>query len=125
MAVEALSQGYSGPVLISGVNPDVKLKDIAPDLAYDVAKQIELDTAALTTRQNVDNTATWAARHKLHTVGVITSTYHAARVRLFFKRRAPQLEITIIPVQPNEAGLLALLREYHKLLAAPLVAQAN
>jgi uncharacterized SAM-binding protein YcdF (DUF218 family) len=125
MAVEALNQGYSGPVLVSGVNPGVTLREIAPDLAYDVAGQIELDTAALTTRQNVANTVAWAARHHLRTVGVITSTYHAARVRLLFAWRAPRLQVAIIPVQPNEAGLRALLREYNKLLASPVLAEAN
>jgi uncharacterized SAM-binding protein YcdF (DUF218 family) len=125
LAVEALSQGYSGPVLISGVDPKVKLRQLAPDLADDVARQIELDTAALTTVQNVDNTAAWAARHGIHDVGIITSTYHAARVRLLFWRRAPQLRISIVAVQPNQAGLVAMLHEYDKLLAAPVIAQAD
>ncbi|HEX2859841.1 MAG TPA: YdcF family protein [Alphaproteobacteria bacterium] len=121
MAIEALEQGYSGPVLISGVNPDVKLNDLAPDLAADVQAQIELDRKALTTRENVDNTAAWAAENDLKDVGVITSTYHALRVRLLFAWRAPQLQVVIVPVQPNEAGLGALWREYHKLLAVPFL----
>lgn len=125
LAIDALEQGYSGPVLISGVAPEVKLHELAPDLPYDVAKQIELDTAALTTRLNVDNTAAWAKRHNLRDVGIVTSTYHAARVRLMFWRRAPELHITIIAVQPNQAGLRALLHEYNKLLIAPLIAQAD
>jgi uncharacterized SAM-binding protein YcdF (DUF218 family) len=120
-ALEALEEGYDGPVLISGVYPGARIVDVAPELAPELATQLELDPLAASTRDNVRNTAAWAARHQLDEIGVITSTYHALRVRLLFAWLAPQVNVVLIPVQPPAAGLRAMFREYNKLLLLPVL----
>jgi hypothetical protein len=59
----------------------------------------------------------WAITKQLQHVGVITSTYHVARVRLLHLWLAPQVRLTLLPVQPEDTSYKTLLREYHKLLA--------
>lgn len=122
-AVEWLREGYTGPVLISGVHPDVTKEDLmqGEPLNEVAAARLALDIGAQNTKGNVRNTRLWAeglgltaARGK--SVGILTSTYHVPRVRLLAVTGAPGLDIVYLPVQPQEAGLRDFWREYNKLI---------
>lgn len=122
-ALEAIHKGFRGPILISGLHPQTKLADITrmagPNLNLTQAQrnQLTLDNAQ-TTYQNTRSLQTWANHHHLQHIGVITSTYHAARVRVLAYWHAPNLTVTLLPVQPTNAGLHLLFQEYNKLLVA-------
>lgn len=119
-----LQRGFKGPILISGSHATTRLSDILAkthtDLTPEESTHIMHD-AAETTRQNVLSLKVWAGYQNITNVGVITSTYHAARVRLLISMHAPELTATVLAVQPADSGLMPLLREYHKLLLAPLL----
>ncbi len=118
--------GFGGPVLISGIHPNSQLAEIeelsglSQPLTAAQRQQIMLD-GATTTRENLESLEVWAATARLQRIGLITSTYHAARVKLLGWLKTPQLTLIILPVQPEDARFMVLLREYHKLLVAPLL----
>ena len=126
-ALDFLEKGYDGPLLISGVHPDVKLPEllVGRDISAEEMALMTLDMSAMTTKQNVRNTAMWAKAQGAKVgdvVGIVTSTYHVPRVRLLLKTYAPALAVEMIPVQPDELGVGALLREYHKVLVFWVIA---
>lgn len=116
---------FNGPVLISGINPTTSLNAMVeesalPPLNAAQRERIMLDGAA-STRENMESLKLWATTADLNHLGIITSTYHAARVKVLGWWVAPQLNLTLLPVQPEDAGLDVLFREYNKLLAAPFL----
>ena len=122
-AVDLMKQGFGGPVLISGVHPNVRLPNLT-DVSKLTPRQraaLQLDYDSRTTRENVMATAYWATRNHLRQVGIVTSTYHAMRVRVLFRLLAPEVDIVLLPVQPVDGRAAALLREFNKLLVAPLL----
>jgi len=121
-----LGRGFAGPVLISGIHPSSRLSDILTssnqllNLTPAQKSRIALDTAQ-TTQQNIQSLGAWTRHNAPTEVGVITSTYHAARVYWLAHWQTPQLSLTILPVQPVNAGLKLMFEEYNKLLVAPLL----
>ncbi len=125
-ALRAIQHGFDGPVLISGVNPGttldtmVRVADLTPSLSAAQLASVMLDSAQ-TTHQNMQSLAVWASTTGATHVGVITSTYHAARVALLGRLLAPQLHVHILAVQPEDVGLWLIWQEYNKLLVAPFL----
>lgn len=121
-AVELLRRGFNGPVLISGVHEDVKLHEIIPaDVMRAIpARNLTLDYAAKTTRENVLNTALWAADKKITELAVVTNRFHALRCRVMFMLLAPNLRPALLVVR-DDVSWHTLWWEYNKLLVAPLV----
>jgi uncharacterized SAM-binding protein YcdF (DUF218 family) len=121
-----VQNGFAGPILISGINPRSQLAEIEElsgletPLTSAQRQQIMLDSAT-TTRENLQSLNLWATTASLQRVGLITSTYHAARVRLLGWWLAPRLDLVLLPVQPEDTRFRVLLREYHKLLATPFL----
>lgn len=121
-----IEQGFQGPVLISGLHPSTTFVDIlshtptGKELNEIQKRQIMLDTAE-STAENMQSLTLWAATTNLSDVAIITSTYHAARVRLLGWWKAPALTLRILAVQPENPRFDVLLREYHKLLATPFL----
>lgn len=122
--LELIKDGFAGPVLISGVQPEVGLRTLTHlvHLTPQQEQQITLDTLAATTRANVINTLMWADAHNVRTIGVVTSTYHALRCEALFWWYGALGRVRLMPVQPVTGGLKVLLREYSKLLVWPLLA---
>ncbi|MFZ2587335.1 MAG: YdcF family protein [Alphaproteobacteria bacterium] len=121
-AVSVLEQGFAGPVLISGVHEDVKVHEIIPAevLSHVQRSNLTLDYEARTTRENVLNTALWAAERKITKLAVVTNRFHSLRCRVLFVLLAPNLQPTFLVVG-DDASVRTLWREYNKLLLAPLL----
>lgn len=115
-----LKNGFSGPVLVSGVYPGVKIETLFPETkSTDVSlDNVELDYNALSTVDNVAITTAWAKQNRLRKIGLITAFYHVPRSLLLFKRKEANLDVTPLPVFPSGAGVPTLLREYNKYLAS-------
>lgn len=123
-ALTQLYHGFNGPILISGRHPRTRLADILAESPYNFSpwqqQQITVDNAG-TTHQNIQGLRLWAQTKNLKHVGVITSTYHAARVRMLAYWLAPQLRVQVLAVQPADGGLKPLFLEYNKLLGSPFL----
>lgn len=122
--LKAAQHGFEGPLLISGSHETTRLADILAQtdatLTPDQMAHIVYD-AAQTTRQNITSLGAWAGYHRIDHIGLITSTYHVPRVRFLAFLHARHLNLTYLPVQPADAGVRPLFREYNKLLVAPLL----
>jgi uncharacterized SAM-binding protein YcdF (DUF218 family) len=121
-----MDSGFTGPILISGTRGNTSLHTILTHAGEeknlsDSQKNHILQDASQTTRENVESLKVWAAYLEIHNIGIITSTYHAPRVRFLAWWVAPELNITVLPVQPADAGIHPLFKEYNKLLLLPLM----
>lgn len=122
-----IQEGFKGQVLISGSHATTTLTEILAETSAHLTREERrriMHDAAQTTRENITSLRVWAGYHHFTHIGVITSTYHTARVRLLLWMHIPRsegLSVTILPVQPADAGLKPLLREYNKLLLAPFL----
>ena len=126
-AFDLLKNGYADYLLISGVNPSVKLKDLTRDLSPNLQSHITLDYRAQDTRGNARETAHWVHGKRIKNILLITSFYHMPRSVFEVLKVAPDLKITPYPVFPKSfndsvdwirtryAWLLFV--EYHKFLA--------
>lgn len=122
-ALHQIEIGFSGPVLISGVHPSVT-KDILLEgrtFTPEQTAQIELDYVAQTTRQNALVVQEWARQKGVMDVGVVTSHYHMPRSRWLFSLFAPSLTMVPLAVVPGAVAMSVLVKEYLKLLVAPLL----
>jgi uncharacterized SAM-binding protein YcdF (DUF218 family) len=126
-SLRLLTQGKGDMLFISGVgniaNFDELLQRLPTDLQAKVRalppSAIELGREAENTIGNAQETARWAASHKIKTLLVVTSNYHMPRALREFGEIMP--EVTLIPAPLLVEGgydLRLLLSEYHKFLAA-------
>ena len=126
-ALGLLKDGYADYLLISGVNPSVKLKDLTKGLPDGIRSRVTLDYRAQDTRGNARETARWVREQKIKSILLITSFYHMPRSVFEVLRVIPDLKIIPYPVFPKSfnnsvdwirtryAWLLFV--EYHKFLA--------
>lgn len=123
-----ITRGFEGPVLVTGVYPGLKVDDLVwrRPLATDEKQRIELDYAALSTEGNVRETITWAHRHGLKSVLLVTSWYHMPRSLALLARSAPDLHIIPWPATSTEVPPLRLIAgEYLKFVAVRLGASIH
>ena len=126
-ALGLLKDGYADYLLISGVNPSVKLKDLTKGLPDGIRSRVTLDYRAQDTRGNARETARWVREQKIKSILLITSFYHMPRSVFEVLRVIPDLKIIPYPVFPKSfnnsvdwirtryAWLLFV--EYHKFMA--------
>ena len=130
-AVELLSRGYAGRLLITGVNQSTRGAEIArltPRFADLFGCCIDLGYDALNTRGNAEETRRWVIERGMKSLIVVTSNYHMPRTLIEFADVMPGVTLIPYPVVPERlrAGVLwsdpALLRvlavEYAKYLRA-------
>ncbi len=127
-AIEMLQQDRARLLLISGVGPATEFAalfrgtGIAPGT---LAGRITVGRTATDTLGNADEAADWARAHGLHSLIVVTASYHMRRALTEIGRTLPDAQLFPAPVLPpalrGAAGLstLRLLAgEYTKYLAA-------
>lgn len=114
-----LRQGFTGPVLITGVGAGVTLQDIFKNHPVKPAyrQQVSLDYRAGTTIQNVVETMNWARGNDLKEVFLITAFYHMPRSLELFAQAAPDIKIVPWPVFPSGVTTQLLAYEYAKYVA--------
>ena len=127
-AIEMLAQNRARLLLISGVGPATEFASlfrgtgIAPGT---LAGRITVGRAATDTLGNAEEAADWARAHGLHSLIVVTASYHMRRALTEIARTLPDATLFAGPVLPpalrSAAGfstLRLLAGEYTKYLAA-------
>jgi uncharacterized SAM-binding protein YcdF (DUF218 family) len=103
-AVSLLGSGHGRRLLISGVNPMVRERELAravPAAMPLLACCIDLDHRALNTRGNAIETAKWARLHAFRSLLVVTSSYHMPRTMLELQHLLPDVRLIAYPVQTD------------------------
>ncbi len=116
-ALEVIEAGKAKRLLISGVDRDVKPKELAaeynrPEKLFDCC--IDLGFQSVDTRSNALETARWTARNKVKSLRLITHDWHMRRARLELDQALPSgISVTNDAVMTSPS-LGALFREYNK-----------
>ena len=127
--VRLLREGRGRVLLISGVGHGADLSDLLRGTGIDpapIAPAVTLGHTATTTAGNADETADWVQAQGLHSLLVVTASYHMRRALTELQRSLPRVTLIPMPVRPpalRHAGLATvrlLAGEYTKWLAAEL-----
>ena len=124
-AVTLLEKGNGKRLLITGVNKLTSKRSLKTLLhggnVFDCCA--DLGFAALDTRGNAEETATWAGMYGYKSLIIVTADYHMPRSLIEFGAAMPGVKLVPYPIV-NEAGLLSLQNarrlngEYVKYLAS-------
>lgn len=100
--VKLVEAGAAEHLLISGVNPDVTMPEIAnlaggPQHVYDCC--VELGYQAETTIGNAIEAANWARANDYTSLIIVTSNYHMPRSLIVLDRAMPKITLLPYPVQ--------------------------
>ncbi len=125
-----LAEGRGRVLLISGVGGGVDLDSLARQTGVDAAPlagRITLGRKATSTTGNADETAAWVRDQDLHSLLVVTASYHMKRAMTELERTLPAVRLIPAPVIPpalrgggGVATIRLLAHEYTKWLAAEI-----
>lgn len=129
-ALDLLRQNRAPILLISGVGPNIALGELLKGTRINpasLAGRVTLGHAATDTLGNADEAAAWAEQNHLHSLIVVTATYHMQRALTEMRRSLPEVTLYAAPVLPpalRGQGRLSTLRlladEYTKFLMSEL-----
>lgn len=130
-AVNLLKSGKGKRLLISGVHPTARLRDLQAVTGGDKALFsccVDIDHAALDTVGNAWESAKWVTSHAYNRVILVTNNYHMPRSMLEMRRYIGTTDLLPYPVvnsRPDDGGWMTkpdavrvLFTEYTKYLAA-------
>lgn len=122
--VEVLEAGLADRLLVSGVDPSVRPRELSA--AADIPPAlltccVDLGFEADSTRTNAEEVSGWVAKHRFRSIRVVTAGYHMPRARAELEARLPA-DVVIVP-DGVAAGLplWPMLAEYGKFQAAWLL----
>lgn len=116
--LDALRRQDARRMLVSGVNPDVRPRELAAQFPADRALFrccVDLGHEAVDTRSNADETVRWVREHEYRSVRLVTSDWHMPRARLELAHVLGGVTIVGDGV-PSRLRWRMLLQEYHKYL---------
>ncbi|MFY9288555.1 MAG: YdcF family protein, partial [Alphaproteobacteria bacterium] len=106
--IELLKHERAKKLFISGVHPKLTLDGLLA--SQSVPKNLRncciiLGHDAETTLGNADESMTWMALEKYHSLRLVTSNYHMPRSLLLFRSAMPHMKILPHPVSPDSVKL--------------------
>ncbi len=114
-ALQLLAQDKAPRLLLSGIGGGARLPELDDRAGVDagrLAERITLGRGAQSTRGNALETAAWARREGVHSLIVVTASYHMPRALLELRRELPDVRMYPMPVfPPGFTGWLRLRRE--------------
>lgn len=124
-AVDVVRHGEARRLLISGVDPSVTKADLArriPGSADLLKCCVDLGSESVDTRSNAEETSRWLAKHRFHSLRLITSDWHMRRARYEFRRALGNRYVVIPDAVRTEPGFFLLFGEYNKYVLRRLAA---
>jgi uncharacterized SAM-binding protein YcdF (DUF218 family) len=125
-ALRLLASGRADRLLLSGIGGGAELAELSRRAGVDplpLAGHVTIDRSAATTRGNATDTADWARANGVHSLLVVTASYHMPRAITELARALPEVTLYPVPVVPaerpdrNAAPLRLMAEEYIKFLA--------
>jgi uncharacterized SAM-binding protein YcdF (DUF218 family) len=110
----------AGKLFVSGVDREVRPREFAVEYKVTPAEMaccVVLGFAALDTRGNALETATWVENAHFRSLRLVTSDWHMRRSAGELEEVLPDVRMVEDAV-PTEPSLKTLVLEYHKLLAS-------
>lgn len=107
-ALELLAAGHGRRLLISGVNPETRLSEIArmsPQYEKWFGCCVDLDHVALNTIGNAVETKRWAREQGVRSLIVVTSDYHLPRALAELGHQLPDVRLVPYPVISNRVRI--------------------
>jgi uncharacterized SAM-binding protein YcdF (DUF218 family) len=127
-AVDVLRDGKAKRLLVAGADPSVTKADITRRLGGKrrlVSCCVDLGSESVDTRSNAEEAARWIAKHRFHSVRLITSDWHMRRARYeFSKVLGDKVELETDAVR-SEPSFLTLFGEYNKYVLRRLAVWAD
>ncbi len=123
-----LSDRRAEHLLVTGIGGHAGFRDLAREAGLDpgpLANRVTLGSGAASTRGNADEIAAWARANGLHSLIVVTASYHMPRALAEISRALPDVALYPAGVSPPRAGewfgrARLLAEEYTKYLGAEL-----
>ncbi len=127
-ALELMKENKAKGLLVSGVNPDVRLRELLGlhDKNIPTPCCITLGRTADNTIGNATEARDWIAANDFHSVRIVTANYHMPRALLEFHHALPETKIIAHPILPHNFLPHQLnywklcFTEYHKFLVTLL-----
>ena len=125
-ALRLMAEGRADHLLLSGIGGGAELAELAHRAGVDplpLATRVAIGRSATTTRGNAAETASWARANEIHSLLVVTASYHMPRAIAELTRALPDTELYPLPVVPPERSdrtmlpLRLVAEEYLKFLA--------
>jgi uncharacterized SAM-binding protein YcdF (DUF218 family) len=124
-ALRLLAIDRADRLLLSGIGGGAELAELAHRAGVEphlLAPRVTIDRSATTTRGNAAATAAWAHANGVHSLLVVTSTYHMPRAMTELARALPDVTLYPLPVPDRRerpgAPLRLMAEEYIKFLAS-------
>ena len=118
---DLLRRGVAQRMLISGVDPSVRTRELAPAFHVEprlVACCVDIEQRSFDTRSNADEVKNWMERQRYRSMRLVTDDVHMPRARNEIASRLGD-EIAILPdALPTSPGFRVLFFEYNKFLFA-------
>ena len=120
-ALRLLAENRADRLLLSGIGGGAELTELAHRTG-----RVTLGRNATTTRGNAQETAAWVDGHDIHSLIVVTASYHMPRALTELGRALPGVTLYPAPVHVPENArrpgvpLRIMVEEYGKFLAAEL-----
>ena len=115
--LEILKSGKSKKMLISGVDRDVKPRELAAQYPGSVKYFkccIALGFQSVDPRSNALETAAWVKRNKVSSIRLVTHDWHMRRARFELDRALPNNIAVTNDAVSTHASLSVLFKEYNK-----------
>ena len=116
-AIDVVRQGKAGRLLVAGADPSVTKRDLAqriPGSAPLLKCCIDLGSESVDTRSNAEEAGRWLAKHRFHSLRLITSDWHMRRARYEFRRVLGSRYELVPDAVRTEPSFFTLFGEYNK-----------
>ena len=118
--IEVLQKGWSGKMLVAGVDREVRPHEFQAEYKVPPALMtccITLGFESVDTRSNAKEAADWIATNKVKSIRLVTTDWHMRRTAFELGRMMPDNVTIIEDAVPSKPSFKTLFLEYHKLLA--------
>ena len=105
-ALRLMAEGRADHLLLSGIGGGAELTELAHRAGVDplpLATRVTIGRSATTTRGNAAETAAWARANGIHSLLVVTASYHMPRAIAELARALPETQLYPLPVVPPGA----------------------